>query len=203
MRSHNQILTGCLAMASLILGCASLRVGADVQAGRNALQTGRPQDAVAYLGRAAAEDANYVLPYRLGQNVLTYLGRAYYETGRNKEARATLEKALARDRDDHVARLYLGLTLLRDGERGPGEKELQSGLKGISNTIDSLAANPWSGFYWDPGRQIRGDIQRALTLKADSAEFVTLAERIGKSTDEEIERAHRDEIRALSRGADN
>ena len=132
------------------------------------------------------------------------MGRAYYETGRDKDARATLEKRLSRDSEDHVARLYLGLTLLRDGDRDRGGREIQSALKGIYNSIDSLAADSLSGPYWDPGRQIRGDIQRATTLKSDSAELVSLAQRIGKSVDEETDRVRRDENRTLySRGGDS
>jgi len=103
-----------------------------------------------------------------------------------------------------LARLYLGLTLLRDGGRDRGGREIQSALKGIYDSIDSLAADPLSGPYWDPGRQIRGDIQRAMTLNSDSAELVSLAQRIGKSVDEETDRVRRDENRTLySRGADS
>jgi len=186
-----------LAALLFAFGCGSVQVGRDVQAGRNALQTGRPDEAVVYLSRAAAEDPDYSIPYRLRQNVLTYLGRAYYETGRDKEARATLDKALSRNAGDHMARLYLGLALLRDGERDRGERELQTGLKGIYDSMEYLAANSVYGPYWDPGRQIRGDIQRAIALDPSSAELVALAQRIGKSVDEEIDRARHDEARTL------
>jgi tetratricopeptide (TPR) repeat protein len=37
---------------------------------------------------------------------MTYLGRAYYETGKYAEARNALEKALTISTDDHLARLY-------------------------------------------------------------------------------------------------
>jgi len=201
---HYKSLTGCLVSLIFVFGCGSLQVAGDVQAGRNALQVGRPEDAIAYLVRAAAQDPDYRIPYRLGENVLTFLGRAYYETGRDKDARATLEKRLSRDSEDHVARLYLGLTLLRDGDRDRGGREIQSALKEIYDSIDSLAADPLSGPYWDTGRQIRGDIQRAMTLKSDSAELVSLAQRIGKSVDEETDRVRRDENRTLySRGGDS
>jgi tetratricopeptide (TPR) repeat protein len=201
---HYKSLTGYLVSLIFVFGCGSLQVAGDVQAGRNALQIGQPEDAIAHLVRAAAQDADYKIPYRLGENVLTYLGRAYYETSRDKDARATLEKRLSRDSGDHMARLYLGLTLLRDGDKTRGEKELQSGLKGIYDSIESLAGDPLSGPYWDPGRQIRGDIQRAMTLKSDSAELVSLAQRIGKSVDEETDRVRRDENRTLySRGGDS
>src|SRR5689334_7549802 len=88
-----------------ISGCST--VGGDVQAGRNALQTGHPNDAVGYLTSATATDPNYKIPYRVGVSVLSYLGRAYLETGQDAEARKTLERAVKLDRDDPLAHLYL------------------------------------------------------------------------------------------------
>ena len=81
-----------LSLLLIIAGCSN--VGRDVFAGRNALQTGRPKDAIDYLVRAADADPNYKLPYRTRPGVLVYLGRAYLETGRDTEARQTLERAV-------------------------------------------------------------------------------------------------------------
>ena len=199
-----QFLYGCLAALVCISGCSSLQVGRDMQAGRTALQTGRSEDAIAYLSRAAAQDPTYSTPYQLKQNVLTYLGRAYYETGRDKEARATLEQALNRDSSDSVAHLYLGLTLLRTGEKERGERELQSGLKGLYDSIENLASDNIYGSYWDPARQIRGDIQRAERLNVDSPELVSLVQTIARSADEEPDRVRREEARTLyGRGGDS
>jgi len=181
----------------MIIGCASLEVGRDVQAGRNALQIGQPETAVGYLARAAAQDPSYSTPYRLSQNVLTYLGRAYYETDRDKEARAVLEQALSRDSGDSLAHLYLGLVLLRAGERERGGREIQSGLKMLHEAIDALAADNIWGSYWDPARQIRGDIERAAALGVDSPELAALVQRIGKAAEEETDRVRREESRTL------
>ena len=78
-------------------------VSGSVFAGRNALQTGRPNDAIGYLTQAADADPNYRLPYRIQPGVLTYLGRAYLETGRDSEARQTLERAVKLHKDDPLA----------------------------------------------------------------------------------------------------
>ena len=190
--------TSSLGALSLILllamyGCAG--VGQDVQSGRNALQTGRSTDAVTFLARAAAQDPNYILSYRLNQGILTYLGRAYYETGQDTEARATLEKALAQDKDAHLARLYLGLALMRSGERDLGAKELQSGLQGVGNQIEYLAADSSSGLFWDPNGTIRSEIKAALDQKAVSPEVIASAQRIGQLVDREIDEARRNEFR--------
>jgi len=204
MIKHSMKFSCALAALAMIAGCGSLEVGQDVQAGRNALQTGQPESAVAYLARASAQDPAYKTPYRLSQNVLSYLGRAYYETGWDKEARAVLEQGLTRDSGDSLAHLYLGLVLLRSGERERGGREIQIGLKTLHEDIDDLAADNIWGSYWDPARQIRGDIQKAAALGADSPELPALVQHIGKSTDEEPDRVRREEARTLyGRGGDS
>ena len=114
MTSNHIFVLICFSVSLFISGCFG--VGSDVAAGRNALQTGRPNDAVGYLTRAAAADPNYKLPYRVRASVLTYLGRAYLETGKDTQARQTLEKAVNLDKDDSLAHLYLGIVLLKTGE---------------------------------------------------------------------------------------
>jgi tetratricopeptide (TPR) repeat protein len=183
----------------LIYGCAGLRAGQAVQAGRTALQTGRPGDAVAHLTRAAELDPTYRIHWRLRESVLTYLGRAYYETGKYDEARRTLEKALARQKDDHLARLYLGLTAMRSGERDRGRQDAESGLRGIHAGLDDVSSDELSGIYWDPARQIRTEIQTTLLPKLPDPEFIASAERIGRLLDEEIDKASRDEARTRYR----
>ena len=179
-------------------GCAGIQVSSDVQAGRNALQTGRPNDAVGYLTRAAQADPSYKIPYRVPESVWTYLGRAYYETDRDAEARKALEKALSLDPNDSLAQVYLGLTQLRSGDRERGRKTVEGGLKGIHETIEFITADNVHGLFWDPGRTIRTDIERTLAGKLTDPELVLAASRIGKDFDNEIDRARRDE--ASSRG---
>ena len=84
-----------------------------------------------FLTQAAEHDPDYQLPYRVRESVFTYLGRAYYEIGRDAEARRALEQAIARDKEDPLARLYLGLILARNGEPARGEKEIGAGLESI------------------------------------------------------------------------
>jgi tetratricopeptide (TPR) repeat protein len=177
----------------VIYGC--LGVGGDVQSGRNALQTGRPNDAIGYLTRAAAADPDYKIPYRVGVGVLVYLGRAYLETGKDTEARQTLERAVQVDIDDPLAHLYLGIALVKTGEGERGRKEIESGLKSIDDTLEYIAGDLVYGFYWDPSMQIRNDIRRSLAAKLDNAQLIIAGERIGKQFDEEIDKARRDQAR--------
>ena len=124
-----------------ISGCAGLRVAGDVQAGRNALHTGRSSDAVGYFERAAGVDPAYKIPYRIPVGVLTYLGRAYYEIGKDAEARKVLEQSLSLDKEDSLARLYLGLSLLRSGSTDSGRKEIENGLRGLHETLEYIASD--------------------------------------------------------------
>jgi tetratricopeptide (TPR) repeat protein len=179
--------------ALLIAGCSG--VGSDVQAGRNALQTGRANDAIGYLARAADADPNYKIPYRVRAGVLAYLGRAYLETGRDTEARQTLEKAVNLNKDDPFAHLYLGIAMLKTGERERGRKEIEDGLRRIDDTLEYIAADRVYGFHWDPGMQIRSDIRRSLAAKLDDAQLAMAGERIGRQFDDEIDKARRDEGR--------
>jgi len=188
----------CFSVLLFISGCSG--VGSDVLAGRNALQTGRANDAIGYLTRAADADPNYKIPYRVRVGVLAYLGRAYLETGKNTEARQTLEKAVNLDKDDPVARLYLGIAMLKTGERG--RKEIDDGPRAIDDTLEYIAADRVYGFYWDPGMNIRNDIRASLAAKLDDAQFTLAGERIGRDFDEEIDEARRDEARRRGGGGD-
>jgi len=190
----------CFSVLLFISGCSG--VGSDVQAGRNALQTGRANDAIGYLMRAAEADPNYKIPYRVRPGVLAYLGRAYLETGKDKEARQTLERAVKLDKDDPFAHLYLGIAMLKTGERERGRKEVEDGLRAIDDTLEYIAEDRVYGFYWDPGMNIRNDIRKSLAAKLDDAQLATAGERIGRQFDEEIDKARRDEARR-SGGSDS
>lgn len=184
-------------------GCVATKVSGDVQAGRNALHTGRPQDAVSHFSSAAELDPGYRTPYRIPVGVLTYLGRANYETGRDQEARKALEKALSLDKDDSLAQLYLGLTLLRSGDRERGRKDIERGLKGIHETLEYLGSDHLYGIFWDPSRLIRSDIERTLASKADDSQLAVAAQRIGSEVEQEIYRARRDESQSQRGGGDS
>jgi len=182
----------------LISGCSG--VGGDVQAGRNALQTGRPNDAIGYLTQAADADPNYKIPYRVRAGVLAYLGRAYLETGKDREARQTLERAVSLDGDEPFAHLYLGVALLKTGERERGRNEIENGLRAIDDTLEYIAEDRVYGFFWDPGMEISKDIRKSLAAKLDDAQLVLAAERIGRQFDDEIDKARRDESRKRGGG---
>ena len=192
----------CFAALTYLSGCG-IQVAGDVQAGRNALHAGRPQDAVSYLMRAAEVDPTYRIPYRLSVGVLAYLGRAYYETGRDEEARKVLERAISLDKDDSLAHLYLGLTLLRSGDPNRGRQEIEAGLKAIHETLEHITSDNVSGIFWDPTRVIRSDIEKTLGGQLDDSQLAAAALRVGANFEQEIDEARRDESLSRRGAADS
>jgi len=101
-------IAACLAFAA----CAGS--GSSFLAGRNALLRGEPDNAVSYFGPIAQADPSYVVTSAPPpKSIWTYLGRAYYNSGRYADAKVAFDKALTYVKDDYVARLYRGLTILR------------------------------------------------------------------------------------------
>ena len=103
-----------LLFCSIVAGCASNQAAIQVQHGRTALLTGDPALALTYFNQAARLNPGYVndaTPLR--QGVLTYVGKTEYQLGNLAEARNALTESLQSDPNDFMARLYLGLTLLR------------------------------------------------------------------------------------------
>jgi tetratricopeptide (TPR) repeat protein len=199
---------GLFLMVALIGGCASLQIGSDFQAGRNALITGKSEVALSYFQSVAEKDPNYRYGTAYQQGVLSYLGRAEYFVGQLPQAQKTLERALAANRDEDLARLYLGLILTRSGERQRGVSEIENGMKGINGFLEYVTeAHRFSfGRFWDPARAIRSAIQSDLAMisgrEFDVERLVASAEIIGKQMEDEVDRARQDETREFSRQND-
>jgi tetratricopeptide (TPR) repeat protein len=193
----------------LLSGCASFLAGGDVQVGREDFIIGNNKDALAYFEKAAKEDPEYVTGFDLPEGIWSYVGRAEYANGKLSAAGRSLERALANHRDDNMARLYLGLTLARAGDRQSGLKDIDAGLEGIENWIDYVhdAFRFSYGQYWDPRREIRSEINSDLTKIARNdfkwRKLIASGEWIGRKVEDEIDLARRDESQAMDRDDDN
>lgn len=98
----------------LLAACASFSPQTDFLTGRQALLRGEPDNALSYFERVIQSSPSFVAEtVSPRKSIWTYVGRAHYNSGRYDAARSAFEKALAQRGDDHMARLYLGLTLLR------------------------------------------------------------------------------------------
>ena len=148
--------------------CVSFQAAGDIAQGRQALFKGNNQAALGYFQAAEQVDPAYVYDTELREGVLSYVGRAQYLTGNYAAARSTLEKALSQNPSDNVARLYLGLTLARQGETQKALPDIDSGMKGIYDLLNYIADTFRFGYgdYWDPGRDIRSAIEKSRAVMA-------------------------------------
>ena len=97
-----------------LVACGAFNIQGQFTAGRQALIRGDAATAVSHFQRVAEQDSNYQeasVVFR--QSIWTYLGRGQYTLGNFSEGKENFEKALSQSSEDHLARLYLGLTLLR------------------------------------------------------------------------------------------
>jgi tetratricopeptide (TPR) repeat protein len=258
----------------LLFGCAAFEIGSEMQTGRSALLRGDAKLALTHLQRAAQSNPDYLLPLTpLQQGVWTYVGRAHYVLGQLPEARQALEQARSRYEHDSLAKLYLGLTLLRQqreqkaerplsltdlqyalkegvpsrrvaamvrergvdfgttketekalrtagadeplieqvrkmgvefaggakGLRERGLKEVEAGMRGLHDWLEYVSYNTTYGKYWDPGREIRSQIQASLTMlsgrEVDLQKVIAAGEWLGQRIEDEIDFARRDQLR--------
>lgn len=187
---------GFLILAPALAACAAFQTSTEIQAGRLALMTGKPQVALAHFNRAAELSPDYITgftPFKEG--VWTYVGRASYETENYAAARQALERASARYSEDHLAKLYLGLTLAREGTRQRAQQELELGMKGLYDWLEDFSQTLRfsTGLYWDPQREIRSELQDGLaglsSKELDWSNLISRGEKVGKRMEEEIDRA--------------
>lgn len=187
-----------LSMLPFFTGCTAFQVRSDIQAGRKALLLNKPEDALPHFQRAVQTDPNFIMGFGVFQEgAWTYVGRANYGTGKLPEAKQALERALARDNGDNLARLYMGLVLARDGDRQTGARDIESGIRGLHDWLEYITYNTNYGMFWDPRREIRSEMQTDLAMlsgkEIDWQKVIASSEWIGFKMEEEIDRARRDE----------
>jgi tetratricopeptide (TPR) repeat protein len=194
-----------LVLAGVNLACASFQVGGEVNAGRQAFLVGNYDTTLVYFQSAAAKDPNYIYGTALREGIWSYVGRAEYANSRLPQAKQALERALAANPDEPIARLYLGLTIARSGDRQLSLKEIEAGLQGIFTWLEYVTQTFRFSFgqYWDPTGAIRAAIRRELeTLASREFDWPTLiadCEWIGKQIEAEGDRARSDESRQWNR----
>ena len=82
--------------------------------GRRALIGGDDEEALRFFQSVAESNPNFVFATGSSprQSIWSYVGRAQYLTDQFPQARQSLERAISGDREENIARLYLGLTLV-------------------------------------------------------------------------------------------
>ena len=180
----------------LAAGCTSIQATTEIHKGRMALRSGMTEVAIAHSEQATAfENTRIYSPLR--ESAWTYLGRANYEAKKYSAARTAIQRALEINRDDGLARLYLGLTLAREGNQPSARKEVLGGLQSLHETLEHIVYNTSSGPYWDPGSKIRNELRAAqgevAAANSHWDNFFSRLESIGASVEQEIDLARRDE----------
>ena len=197
------LLRGFLLLAS-VHGCAGSQAAQQIQEGRLALLTGKPEIAVQYFERAAALDSKYG-GSPLQESAWTYLGRAYYGTMKYSLARQALDRALAQNKDDDVARLYVGLIGAREQMNETSRKEIQAGLQGVYDRIEYIKHFTVAGEFWDPSGQLSAEllalIKAVSAPQGDWSSIIPRVEQLGLKIENEVDQARRDELNRYRGGS--
>ena len=184
----------------LLGGCATLEVAREVQNGRRAMQLGNPKAAIPHFEAAAQLDPDYLTDFTLLDiGIWSYVGMAQFEQGEQGKALASFKEAKQRHREDHFARVFLGLVMSQNGDRRTGKGELVDGLKGLGQWLDTIrySARTHTGELWDPGDYLRKEIGETLTLlQAEEVDWRAINESVvslARNFDDEIDEVKRDE----------
>ena len=199
------------ALCTFLSACTTVQSGSAFQAGRRALIGGDDEAALGFFQTVAESNPNFVFTTGSSprQSIWSYVGRTQYLTDQFPQARQSLERAISGDREENIARLYLGLTLIQLGDRQGGLKEIESGLRGINDFLNNISRTQGFniGQFWDPNRDIRNAIQYNLEMISresfSSQQLIANIERIALQMERETDLARRQESRerrSLDRG---
>ena len=199
----NRSICGLLLLAS-VYGCAGSQAAHQIQEGRLALLTGKPEIAVQHFEQAAALGSkNTGSP--LQESAWTYVGRAYYGTMKYSLARQALDRALAQNKDDDVARLYLGLIGAREQMNEASRKQIQAGLQGVYDRIEYIKHFTVAGEFWDPSNQLSAEllalIKAVSAPQVDWSSVIPRVEQLGLTIENEVDQARRDELNRYRGGS--
>ncbi len=194
--TQTALICGLLLLAS-VYGCAGSQAAQQIQEGRRALLTGSPEIAVQHFEQAAALDSkNSGSP--LQESAWTYLGRAYYGAMKYSLARQALDRALAQNKDDDIARLYVGLIGAREQMNESSRKQIQAGLQGVYDRIEYIKRFTFAGEFWDPSGQLSAELLALIkTVSApqmDWSSAIPRIEQLGLKIENEVDQAQRDEL---------
>ena len=182
-----------------------MQTATEVNSGRQDYIIGNYEVANAYFVSAAQRDPNYIYGTALRQGIWSYVGRTEYAAGRFPQAREALDRALSANNDENIARLYLGLTLARTGDRQKGLQEIESSMKGMQSWLEYITETFRYSFgrFWDPGYEIRsaikGDLAMISSRDLDWQNLITASEWLGKMMEEEGDKARKQQAEEESR----
>ncbi len=197
-------LTSGILLAALLSGCASVEVNREITHGRIALLGGNPGLAIGHFERAAALNGATSLP-PLHEGTWTFVGRAHYHAMNYPEARQALERALALDEKDNMARLYLAMVRAQARSDEANRSMVQAALKDLYGQIEYIVYYSPQGRFWDPSGALRAEFEGSLkAISSETPDWAKTLSRIAVlalAVEEEVNQAHKDESRANRRSA--
>jgi tetratricopeptide (TPR) repeat protein len=187
-------------MVWLFSGCDSFRTGREFASGRRAFLVKNYERALGHFRKVADKKPDYVFSsVNFREGVWTYIGRCQYHLGKLADARYSLEQAIAVNGEDYLARVFMGLTLARQGVEANGFREMARGLKGLHDWIEYENSRDPSKAFWDPEHEIRNEIARDFALlsgkEPERETLIESAEWIGQKMEDEIEHVRRQDRR--------
>ena len=94
-----------------------------------------------------------------------------------------------------MARLYLGLTRVRNGDRANGARDIETGLKGLYDWLEYYESSRPFEAFWDPQREIRSAIEKDLAMisgnRIDWQWLTANSEWLGERMEYEIDQVRR------------
>ncbi len=190
-------LIGGLLLLVSVYGCASSQAARQIQAGRLALLAGNSEVAVQHFEQAAALDSkNKGSP--LQESAWTYVGRAHYGTKNYSLARQALDRALAQNKDDDIARLYVGLIGAREQMNESSRKQIHAGLQGVYDRIEYIKRFTIAGEFWDPSGQLGAELLALINTvpapQVDWSSVIPRIEQLSLKIENEVDQVQRDEL---------
>jgi tetratricopeptide (TPR) repeat protein len=111
---------------------SGFRVAGKFQSGRRAFLAKKYEEAVKYFQRVAQSNPDYIfVSGNFRESIWTFIGRAQYYLSQFGDARQSLERAILLNPNDCLAKLFLGLTFARENDYSNGQREIESGLRGL------------------------------------------------------------------------
>ena len=189
------LIVGCI-FAAALYGCAGSQAVHEIDVGRVVLVTGNPALALKHFEQAAALDAAHRSP-PLQESAWTYVGRARYEIKEYPLARQAFERALALNRNDAVAGLYLGLVSARAESNEASRRQIQEGLQAVESQLEYIKRYTPMGEFWDPSGRVSAEITASIKTFATApnnwGDAIAEVERLALDLEKEIDASRRDE----------
>ncbi len=178
----------------------------DVRRGRQELLADNPSGALAYFQRAAESNPDFLSDLApFDEGVWTLVGRAYYDMGKLAEAKKAFEQAGSRYKGDYMCRLYLGLTLARQGDRSQALTEIRAGLNSLLKWLGDFERTDTEAPYWSIPlfeREMKRTLELTKSRKIKWEELIARGEWLGYNFELEIDEVQDQIFEDLNEPAD-